>query len=68
MSMDQRFSISHKHAESLETTWGGIMFEYADVSIKVGREATKAGDRVANHYRMIEVLAWLMALHQDAGL
>jgi hypothetical protein len=44
------------------------MFEYADVSIKVGREATKAGDRVANHYRMIEVLAWLMALHQDAGL
>jgi trehalose-6-phosphatase len=43
------------------------MFEYADVSIKVVREAMKTGDRAANHYRMIEVLAWLTALRQDAG-
>jgi trehalose-6-phosphatase len=43
------------------------MFDYPVVSIKVGREATMAGDRVTNHYRMIEVLAWLTAMHQDAG-
>jgi hypothetical protein len=43
------------------------MFSFADVSIKVGREASIAGDRVTNHRRMIEVLAWLTALRQDAG-
>jgi trehalose-6-phosphatase len=43
------------------------MFEFDDVGIKFGREATMAGDRVSSHSRMIEVLAWLTALREDAG-
>jgi trehalose-6-phosphatase len=43
------------------------MFVFADVGIKVGREKSIAGDRLTSHSRMLEALAWLTDLRQDAG-